>query len=144
MLLTPLSKVTFIIFLDFFFNKSNALFIRCAAPVTYTVKNICIIKVILFIFFKLIKNKIPITKLCKSVIIIVRVNTCINLASINTLPFAYIKRNTVCTAPGKLLGSALQYIFPAKKLVRTVIAFAICPILLLALSINFFDLLNKL
>jgi len=32
---------------------------------------------------------------------------------------------------------------PSRKLVRTVIAFAICPILLLALSISFFDLSNK-
>lgn len=31
----------------------------------------------------------------------------------------------------------------SRKLVRTVIAFAICPILLLALSISFFDLSNK-
>ena len=98
-------NIAIVVFLNFLFDKGNALFLRSTAPVAYSVKNIRIVKVVFFIFLKLIKDKIPITQFFKRIVIIVRIDRSVNFAAVNTLPLADIKRNTVSTAPSKLLSS---------------------------------------
>ena len=92
-----------VIFLDFLFNKGNRLFFRCAAPVADSMKNIGPVKVKLFIFFQLVLNKVPVAKLCQCKIIIVWINRSIDVISVNTIPFADVKRCAVGRAPCKLL-----------------------------------------
>ena len=75
-----------------------------AASVAYTVKNFGNVKPVSLVFLQLIRYNLALSQILEHGNVVMHFYACENVAAVNAVPFADVKRLAVGTAPFELLG----------------------------------------